>query len=160
MVKKLYPKLPENRREKVVRDHDAIIIHETIKYIKPIKGAKAALKNLKKKYKIAIVSNSKRKEIYAALRKVRIDRNSFDCIVGSDQVKHPKPAPDMLEKAKRILKTNKGYMIGDAIYDIQAGKKAHLKTVAVHTGNHTKKELLKEKPNMILKSIAQLPKKL
>ena len=49
-------------------------------------------------------------------------------------------------------------MIGDSIFDIQAGKAAKFKTVAVLTGNDSKAKLKKEKPNYILKSIKDLPK--
>ncbi|MDP3728730.1 MAG: HAD-IA family hydrolase [bacterium] len=158
LIKKLYPALKEKQREKVVMDHDAFLIKDTIKYTKAIPGAKETLNKLKKDYEIAILSNCKHKEILAILKATKINKNHFDKIIGNDDVKHPKPAPDEIIKAKQLLKLNDGYMIGDSIYDIRAGKKAKVKTIAVCTGNHTKAQLQKEKPYAILKSIKNLEK--
>ncbi len=47
-------------------------------------------------------------------------------------------------------------MIGDTIYDIIAGKKAKVKTIAVLTGNHSRKKLQKVNPNLIINGVANL----
>ena len=156
MIKKLYPHLKKKEILKVTKDHDTYVLKQTAKYIKVIPGAKKTLKKLKKNYEIAILSNCKHKEILSILKHAKIERSIFDKIIGNDEVKHPKPAPDEIIKAKQLLKLNDGYMIGDSIYDIRAGKKAKVKTIAVCTGSHTKTELQKEKPSAILKSIKEL----
>jgi len=155
LVQKLYPQIKDI--QKIVKDHDAFLIKDTKKYAKAIPGAKATLKKLKKHYTFALVSNCKHKEILALLQAAKINYKYFDIIIGNDQVQHPKPAPDEILKAEQFLRIKKGYMIGDAIYDIRAGKKAGLKTIAVLTGDHTKKQLQKEKPFAILKSVKDLP---
>ncbi len=157
LIKELYPNLTKKEIQNVVNTHDKIVVKEPER-IKPIRGAKGVLRKLKKHYKIALLSNCKHKEILAILKSAKIDKNLFEAIIGNDDVKHGKPSPDEIIKAKKILKVKKGYMVGDSIYDIQAGKKAKLKTIAVCTGNHSKKELRKEKPYKILDSIADLPK--
>ncbi len=157
LVKNLYPNLKKEDIQKVVIDHDLFLIKETKKYAKIIPGAKETLKELKKEYNIAIISNCKHKEIIAILKASKITKDHFDRIIGNDQVKHPKPAPDEIIKAKQLLKVSEGYMIGDSIYDIIAGKRAKFKTIAVLTGNHTKSQLQKEKPYKILKSVKEIP---
>ena len=158
VVKKLYPYISEKQRKKVVKDHDFLVMHKTIKYIKEIQGARKILLRLKKNYKIAIISNSKQKEIRAFLKAVGIKKQLFDVLIGNDNVKYPKPAPDEILKAKQLLKLNDGYIIGDSIYDIRARKKAKVKTIAVLTGDHTQKQLKKEKPWKIIKSVKELTK--
>ncbi len=157
LVRKLYPSLKEKEIQKVVKDHDTFLIKETKKYAKAIPGAKNILKKLKKNYELALVSNCKQKEIYALLKTTKIPTQYFTACIGNDQVKHPKPAPDEIAKVKQLLKLKKGYMIGDSTYDIRAGKKAGLKTIAVLTGDHSKAQLQKEKPYAILQSVRDLP---
>ncbi len=158
LLKKLYPNLTNKERKKLAKDHDQFLIRETVKYTKPIPGVKATLKKLKKKYKIVIISNCKTKEIKAILKAARIKPHLFDKIIGNDQVKHGKPAPDEIIKAEQLLQLKDGYMIGDSMYDIKAGKKAKVKTIAVLTGTHTRKQLQKENPWKILKSVKELQK--
>lgn len=157
LVKKLYPSLNEKEIQKVVKDHDTFLIKETKKYARAIPGAKETLQKVRNNYKIALLSNCKHKEILALLKATKIDPNFFNIIIGNDQVKHPKPAPDEIIKAEQGIKIKQGYMIGDSIYDIRAGKKTTLKTIAVLTGDHTKKQLEKEKPYAILRSVKDLP---
>lgn len=157
LVHKLYPKISEKEVKAVVKTHDRIFLTETKKKVKPIKAAKNTLHKLRKQYKLALVSNGKRKEINATLKQGKINPKLFSSILGNDQVKHPKPAPDEIIKTEHLLKIKKGYMIGDSIYDIRAGKRAKLRTIAVCTGPDTKNKLKKEKPTRIIKSLAQLP---
>lgn len=156
LVHKLYPKLSHSEIKVIVKAHDEIFLKETKKKVKAIHGAKETLLKLRKHYKLALLSNSKRKEMNATIKQAGINPKIFSIILGNDQVKHPKPAPDEIIKTKHLLKIKNGYMIGDSIYDIRAGKRAKLKTIAVCTGPNTKKQLQKEKPNWIIKSVAQL----
>jgi len=158
LVRDLYPNLTKKEIIKVVEEHDRIVIREAKNHITVIRGAKGTLKKLKKHYKIAILSNCKHKEIKAIMKAAKFDKNMFDLIIGNDDVKRPKPFPDEIFKAKKLLHIKKGYMVGDSIYDIRAGNKAKLKTIGVLTGNHSRTQLRKEKPWKILKSVADLPK--
>ena len=155
---KLYPKLSNNKIKEIVKIHNIIFSKKTVKEIKLIKGAKQALILLCPNYKIAILSNATNKHIEETLRYVGINEQLFDLIIGADEIKKHKPNPEGILKAKKTLKCKEGYMIGDSIFDIQAGKAAKFKTVAVLTGNDSKAKLKKEKPNYILKSIKDLPK--
>ena len=49
-------------------------------------------------------------------------------------------------------------MIGDSIYDVRTGKKAKVNTISVLTGDFSKRQLLREKPDYILRSVADVPK--
>ncbi len=159
-VKKLYPNISKKEISKVVEIHNKIFTTKTVKQIKLIKGAKRSLVQLIPKYKIAILSNATSKHIEETLKQVRINKQLFDLIIGADQIKKHKPHPEGILRAKKVLKCKDGYMIGDAVFDVQAGKAAGLKTVAVLTGNDSRIKLKKEHPDYILKSVKDLPKKL
>ena len=77
LVRILYPELQEKRIAQVVHDHDDILIHETAKKVKAIPEARTTLKKLKKSYKIAILSNCKKKEIIALLKHAQIKKELF-----------------------------------------------------------------------------------
>jgi phosphoglycolate phosphatase-like HAD superfamily hydrolase len=47
--------------------------------------------------------------------------------------------------------------VGDSVADVKAGKNAGAKTVAVLSGIFSHKELEREKPDLILENINQLP---
>ena len=157
-IKALYPKLTKKEIKAIEDDHDQFVIRNAKNYITSIRGAKGTLKAAKKKYKIAILSNCKHKEITATLKAAKIDSKMFDLIIGNDEVKKPKPAPDEIIKAEHLLHIKKGYMVGDSPYDVRAGKKAGLKTIAVCTGTHSRKELVKEKPWKLVKNISEVKK--
>ncbi len=158
IVKRLFPKLKKAEIEKIVDDHDYFLQRKTKKHLKPFKGVKAALKKLKKKYKLVLVSNCRHKEILLILKTVKINPKNFKSLIGNDDVKNPKPWPDEIIKAKKLSHAKAGILIGDSIYDIMAGKKAGVKTIAVLTGNHSYAQLKKEKPDYILKDFNQVLK--
>ena len=156
-VRMLFPDLTDAEVKRVVRDHDRKVVTDTCRYAKTFKGVKPALERLKGHYKLAVLSNIKLAEIKATLKIVGIPLSDFDVLIGSDGVKNPKPSPEAIKLAMRQSGIRKGYMVGDTIYDIQAGKAAGLRTVAVLTGHHSRYRLKKENPDYILKSVAGLP---
>jgi len=72
----------------------------------------------------------------------------FDYLLCGDKVKNPKPAPDMLNKIcdKFHCTSQEAVYIGDMVVDVQAGRRASIKTIAVTTGSSTSEEILAENP--------------
>lgn len=158
VIKAVYPQLSEKEAKKILLLHNHFVEKGTAKYAKQINGADSALKKLRKMgFRLALLTNCSHSEIKALLNSAGIDKKSFKVFVGADDVKHGKPWPDEILKAKKILKAHCVYMVGDSIYDIRTGKKAKAKTISVLTGDFTRKQLLKEKPDYILKSIKEVP---
>jgi len=129
-----------------------------LKHIRPVKGCLYVLTELKKKYKLAIVSNCREKTIIETLRAAKISAKFFDVIIGNDSVKHPKPAPDEIIKTEKLARLKAEYMVGDTIYDIIAAKRAKVKAIGVLTGSTSKYQLQKYKPKHILQDIRGLLK--
>ena len=82
----------------------------------------------------------------------------FEGVIGSDQVKNYKPAPDgVLYIVKQYgLSTKQTVMIGDAIFDIQMGKAAGIQTCAVTWGAHDATELAAQQPNFLIEQVDEL----
>ncbi|MFH1065230.1 MAG: HAD family hydrolase [Nanoarchaeota archaeon] len=154
----VYPFLQEKEALRILHEHNRLVVAKTAKYAKQIKGADKALKKLKKDgFKLALLTNCSHTEIKSLLKHAHIDAKSFSLFVGSDDVNHGKPWPDEILKAKSSLHAHTVYMVGDSIYDVMTGKKAKVKTIAVLTGDFSRRQLLKQKPDYILKSVADVP---
>lgn len=82
----------------------------------------------------------------------------FQVIITPDHVKNPKPDPESIFKALNVLKVKakKAIFIGDSPADIEAGKRAGVKTIAALYGFHGA-NLLKTKPDYMVDDISQIP---
>ena len=107
-------------REYNVSHHDEIV--------KPIYGAKALIKTLHQKgYKLGVVSSKKTDLVKRGLEVIGV-KDYMDVILGFDEVKNPKPAPDGILKAIETLESKNALYVGDTPSDIAAGKAANIKT--------------------------------
>jgi phosphoglycolate phosphatase len=97
-----------------------------------------------REFKKAVVSNKREEYSKRVLEELGI-LGHFDLILGSDSVSEKKPSPvPVLEILKRFGAANKeAVVIGDSNFDIQAGKAAGVKTIAVTYGFRSR-EFLKE----------------
>ncbi len=85
----------------------------------------------------------------------------FKLVQGSDDIPH-KPDPTILNIVLNKLnkKAKNSWMVGDTIYDIQAGKAAGMHTCAVTYGIGRREELRKEGPDLLLNTLSDLPVRL
>src|SRR3989344_2056308 len=144
--------------KKITKYHDILLWNKSYKLSRILPGVKDVLKYLKKKYEIAVISNCSHKSIVKLLQGAGLDKNLFDFIIGDNDVKHPKPWPDELFKAKKLARESVLYHIGDSVYDVRAARRARVKCIAVLSGHYKRGELLKEKPFKIITSIKELRK--
>jgi len=158
IIQIIAPNLKNKEIHKLMKEHRDYLSKETYKYCKAIPGVIKTLKTLKKYYDLAVVSNASNKTVLALLKGAKIDKKLFKFIIGADQVKHSKPYPDEIFKAQKLEHRKAWLIIGDSIYDIIAGKKANIKTIAVLTGHYHELLLRKQNPDYIIKSVSELPK--
>jgi pyrophosphatase PpaX len=93
----------------------------------------------KKGVRMAIVSFALSGKIKSHLKRLKIDRY-FDFVLGPNDVTHPKPHPEIIEKTMKKLgaKPDETLLIGDAEMDIETGKNAGVLT-ALYTPQTNKK---------------------
>ena len=157
IVKSLFPKLKPKIIKEIVDRHDELVVKKTYIHAKPIKGTEEALKEIKKHFTIAIISNCKKREIRPILKGAKIKTSCFHKIIGHDQVKHSKPYPDMIFKAEELTNHKAICMVGDSIYDIQAARRAKIKSIGVTTGNYNKEQLKKAGATTVVSNITKVP---
>jgi len=159
IIRKLFPKLKIKEAREIAKTHNYYVVNETYKLAKPIvKNVNQVLKRIKKKFKLALISNCSKQEILALLKGAKINANIFDVIISKNEVSKPKPNPDEIFKAQNLIHSEAGYLVGDSVNDIKAAKMAGIKSIAVLTGNLPKKEILNAKPDYVIKDISELPK--
>jgi len=156
VVKKLFPKISKRKLEQTVKDKNEFVLNKTASFAKQIEGVADALKELKKYYKLALISNSKHEEIVKLLKAAKISPRLFDLILGAGEMDH-KPNKEIIENVEKLTHSKVEYFVGDTTYDIRTGKAAGVKTIAVLSGIHDIQTLGKEDPTMIIESVAVLP---
>ena len=119
-----------------------------INQIREFEGISNILSDLKKKYKIGLVTSSP--ETYASSIVKMMKWNFNACVYYHDTQNH-KPHPDpLLECAKKMsLKPEECLAIGDEIIDLQAARKANMKEAAAIWGSSEKNKLIDFKPLLI-----------
>ena len=123
-------------------------------------GALKLLRRLKKnKYRMAVASNRPTKFSLIILRQLGI-KKYFDYVLCADKLKKGKPHPAILRTILRkfSLRPQEALYVGDMIIDLQAGRGARIKTVAVVTGSNSKTELARFKPYAIISRVDQVEK--
>lgn len=157
VARKLYPSLSARKLAQVEKDEREFLLARCLNLIQPVNGAAETIEALSHKYVLALISTNKREVIFKLAKAGQIDAGKFRIIIGEDEIKNPKPAPDGILKVKEYTEAPIEYMVGDTIYDIQAAKAAGIRAVGVLSGIGTFKQLWAEEPEQIISSVTELP---
>lgn len=109
--------------------------------------------------RLGIVSNKGTSGILHGIE--RFDLHShFEVIISRDDVNHPKPHAESVNKALAILggKSSETLLVGDSIHDIECGKNAGVHTALVGWTILEKEKILELKPNYIFENPDELVK--
>lgn len=120
-------------------------------------GVEAVLRNFAQR-RLAVVTNKPEALAEHVLKGLGI-RAPFQMVVGGDSLKckkpHPLPIQHVLEAI--AVRPESAVMIGDGLHDIEAGRAAGVRTVAVTTGVASRTELEAAGADHVLDSLEQLP---
>jgi HAD superfamily hydrolase (TIGR01509 family) len=108
----------------------------------PLPGATDLLRDLDERGLLwAIATSSRREQVDVSIDALKLSRRPT--IVDGSQVKHAKPAPDLLLAAARELgvEPSRAWYVGDAIWDMQAARAAGMPGIGVVTGSATAEDL-------------------
>lgn len=112
----------------------------------PLPGAKDLIESLcERGYEVWLVTSAADEEL--DLHKERLEpEGKIAGIVNSDQVENPKPASDIFELTLQKAGADPGdaVSVGDSVWDIESGKGAGVRSVAVLSGGAFSKEELEE----------------
>jgi HAD superfamily hydrolase (TIGR01662 family) len=128
---------------------------------KPMPGMRRVVENLVAAgIKLGIVTSTPREHIDFKLKKLKQNDSlrQFGAIVTTSDVARQKPAPEpMIECCRQLdVKLENSVYIGDSRSDIQSGRTAGMKTIAVLSGFDELDALIREFPDAVLNSVADL----
>lgn len=159
----------KNRKEPLVEKARGIIdeiapsmFHDQVKLIPG--AADALIEIAAKGLKLALVTSTLRE--YMAIKLAPLAEAGiatlFEVIITADDVQNKKPhgEPLVLCSDKLGLAPGNCVYVGDTRVDIKAGKAAGMQTVAVLTGFDDYNALKREKPDAIIESVAEIPRRL
>jgi phosphoglycolate phosphatase len=133
----------------------------TLTKTKPIDNVYDTLQTLAHTYPLGLVTLRAipKKQITKELAQLKLLKY-FKTVITTMDVKKPKPYPDAIIKGAEQLGMSATHcaIVGDSIVDIEAGKAANAKTIAVLSGLYAREELQKENPDLIVKNINYLPR--
>ncbi len=100
------------------------------KEVEPIEGIYDFLKEVSKKFKVGLATNSRYREVEIIFEKLGFDPY-FDIKVAKNHVRNGKPSPEIYLKAASLLEVEPGECVvfEDSIVGIKAGKAAGMKVV-------------------------------
>ena len=143
-----------------VRAAEKVLYMELIEECAPMQGARELIETLKRRGNpVVLASSAKSTEVDFYLDLLGA-RELADDWTTSDDVENTKPAPDLVTAALGKAGGNKGVMVGDTTWDIEAAKKAKVDTIAVMTGGFAEAELTDAGAACVFESIGELLERL
>jgi len=126
---------------------------------KPFPGAVKALKELSKKYVLAIMTSRGEKTLFPGLKKAGLDTSLFKSICFRGGLKYNKPDPRALTQACQVLgvKPHQVVYVGDSIIDARCALDAGAGFVAVLSGGADPEDFREMGVEEIIPSVASLP---
>lgn len=150
--------LPKADWEAIAKSHDEFQ-QDKFDLGKPFKNARRILKKLKLQgYLMGAVSNRTRESLKITLDRAEFSQY-FEIIVSAEDVANPKPHPEHVQAALAFLKVEpiNSFLIGDTQHDIEAGKKAGVKTIGVTYG-FLGKDIKNHNPDFVIDDLEEILK--
>ncbi|MEG9432036.1 HAD family hydrolase [Terriglobus sp. ADX1] len=132
------------RMEKEINAYRKRLFHrEYIDRIVPFADARRLLEMMRTRgLRIAVATSGEKDDLEAFKTLLKI-HDLVEEDVTADDAERPKPEPDIFEAALKTLKVDASgaLALGDTPWDVEAAKKAGVRTVAVQSGGWRKEEL-------------------
>ena len=109
--------------------------------------------------KQAVITNKPEGFSNEILRGLKIDSYFFK-VIGGDQQLPKKPAPEPVLEIVKFAQVdlNETVLIGDSAIDVETGRNAKVRTIAVTYGFSSPEEIERSKPDMVVNDFAELMK--
>ncbi len=120
---------------------------------------KLALEKLKEMgFKLGIATNDAEENAVSQMKHLGLN-HMFDLIMGADSGHGGKPDPGMVSNFAEFIECEPHQlaMVGDSLHDMECGRNAGSRTIAVETGPASRAELIGH-CDIVLESIAGIPK--
>lgn len=139
----------------IYRKHYNEIVIDTISLFENVKDT---LIYFHKKGIHLTVASSKGKEALIKVLKKQNIYDLFSFIGGEEDAKNKKPAPDIVNHIMNTYtyQPHECLVVGDTIFDIEMGQRAHVDTCGVTYGNKAREVLEQQNPTYIINTFQEL----
>ncbi|MFH0862045.1 MAG: HAD family phosphatase [Candidatus Altiarchaeota archaeon] len=131
---------------------------DNIGYCRVLPGVTNLLEGLREAGVPMAVGTSNTSELAGAILKSCGLDGFFACVSCRDDTLRGKPAPDVFLSAAKGLGVvpSECVVVEDSVFGVQAAKAAGMRSIAVSTGMHTRRELEGEGPDMLVYSLSEV----
>ena len=136
--------------------HSALF-HQLAPLCEPLPGARRLLAFLKRaRIAHGIATSGRRAEYQASLAALQLSRTAV--VIDGDMVEEVKPEPDLFLRCQQQLEVDKSQclIVGDAVWDIHAARRAGILSVGLLTGGFGEQELYNAGAMHVYKDAAAL----
>jgi HAD superfamily hydrolase (TIGR01509 family) len=121
-------------------------------------GARTVVRALARKYRLALVTGGSRGRVRQQIRKFGLAKYFSACVCAEDAVsKKPNPAPLLLALKRLHAQPEECVYVGDAPDDIEMARRARVPAIGVLGPFPTADRIRAAKPELLLRSIRELP---
>jgi phosphoglycolate phosphatase-like HAD superfamily hydrolase len=149
----------DERNEKLgeaIRNAEKDLYGELIDEIEPVDGARDLIVKLSELgHFVVLASSAKKEEVEHYLDLLDVE-DDVDAWTSSADVDATKPEPDLVQVALDKGPNEKGIMVGDTIFDIEAAARIDMKSIAVMTGGVDREELVNVGATLVFDSVREL----
>jgi len=146
---------------KVLQDRHSELFHEFLPKRRPLPGAVELLKSLRTEgVKYGIATSGRRPDINLSLEALGIPGDTV--VIERGDVARAKPEPDLFLLCQERLgvKASECYVIGDAVWDLLAARRAGMLGVGLLSGGYGEDELSKAGAFRVYRDAAELHRSL
>ena len=132
---------------------------EALPSMQEVPGASEAIHELRRRsYRLGVLTRSHHAYAVEALRKMGVE-GEFDAILGRGETPRPKPYPEALQHASKLmgLPLEEILFVGDHHIDSTSAANADCAFVGVRTGPRGDMSWEENRPEVLLDSVADLP---
>lgn len=150
--------VPEEKLDEAVPTYRSVFDVVATPLIKDFPGVRETLEELNRRgVRMAIATSRGSRSLEMILNALDINK-FFELKLTADNGLTPKPAPDMVLEALRILnaKDVETLVVGDTTFDLDMGKSAGCRTCGVTYGNHGAERLATSGPDYIIDNMESL----
>lgn len=132
----LLPKDVDEQKLQEIHEYSKKMSLKYITHVKLIEKAITIIKQLKKSYKIGLVTSRGKATAKILLKKFKL-YSYFDVIIDREDIQNHKPHPEGIHAAMKKLNVSKAVYIGDAKGDVEAARNAGIKSVLISTAKES-----------------------
>jgi HAD superfamily hydrolase (TIGR01509 family) len=140
-----------------IQDHHGRVFRELLPERRALPGAAELLAHLRGHEVVhGIATSGRRPEIDASLAVLGVPSETV--VVARGDVARAKPEPDLFLECARRLNADAGecYVVGDAVWDLLAGRRAHMLSIGLLSGGYGADELLDAGAYRVYRDAAEL----